>query len=134
MPCSSPPHGRSDPRGRIRVSTKNGARTPLVAWMWLMIAGATFALLSWRAWEGKLGAAALGLLTVAAVAFFAGRRQVPAASRKSLDTTAKALFTVVGCTALLRHPIDAGMGVRLPIYQAIARYIDKVDARTFRFF
>jgi hypothetical protein len=47
---------------------------------------------------------------------------------------AKALFTVVGIMALLRHPIDIDEGVRLPIYEAIARYIDRVDGRTFALF
>ncbi len=116
------------------MSAENGARTPLVAWICLSVAAATFALLSWLAWEGKLGTVALGLLTVSAVTYLAGRRQVSPAGRGSLDTTAKALFTVAGCMALLRHPIDAGMEVRLPIYQAIARYIDNVDVRTFALF
>ena len=56
------------------------------------------------------------------------------ARRKSLDTTAKAVFTVVGIMALLRHRIDVGAGVYLPIYQAIAQYIRHVDAKTFALF
>ena len=69
------------------------------------------------------------MLVVSGVAFFVGRRRVTPPIRKTLDTTAKAVFTVVGILALLRHPIDVGEKVHLPIYEAIARYIGQVTYR-----
>jgi hypothetical protein len=100
----------------------------------IAVAGVSFLGLTWRAWNGTLGLPAIALLIVAAVAFFFGRKRLSPAARAPLDTVAKALFTIVGMMPLLRHPIDAGEGVRLPIYEAIARYIGKVDGRTFLLF
>lgn len=100
----------------------------------IAVAAVSFLGLAWRAWNGALGLPALALLTVSALAFFFGRRHLSAAGRGNVDTVAKALFTIVGMMALLRHPIDVEEGVRLPIYEAIARYIGKVDGRTFVLF
>jgi hypothetical protein len=108
--------------------------TPFFAWAAIGVSTAAFAALTVYAWNGKLGLPALALLVVAAASYFTARRHVSAPTRGSLDTTAKALFTVVGVLALLRHPIEVGDGPRLPIYDAIGRYIDQVDTRTFVFF
>ncbi len=117
-----------------RAKSPGGAESALIGWIALAVAAAAFAVLTWRAWQGTLGVAALGLLVVAAVAFFVARRRLPGATRGVLDTVAKGLFTVVGIVALLRHPIDVGTEVHLPIYAAIADYIDQVDGRTFVLF
>jgi hypothetical protein len=113
---------------------RKDGENPLVAWGAIAIAAVSFAALTWRAWLGALGIMALLLLVVASLAFFVGRRALPASTRGTLDGVAKALFTVVGIIALLRHPIDVGEAGRLPIYEAIARYIDQVDPTTFVFF
>lgn len=100
----------------------------------ISVAAVSFLGLTWRAWNGALGLQALLFLVLAGGAFFFGRRRLSPASRAPLDNVAKGLFTIVGMMALLRHPIDVGEEIRLPIYEAIARYIDKVDGRTFALF
>ena len=116
------------------MSKQDEGRNVLPGWAAIAVAFAAFAALTLFAWRGRLGLVALGLLTVSSLAFYVGRKSVPAASRVTLDGIAKALFTVVGILALLRHPIDVGEGAPLPIYEAIARYIDQVDPATFVFF
>jgi hypothetical protein len=116
------------------VSRRSKRQGSSIAWIWLGVSAVAFAVLTWKAWVGRLGVAALVMLVVSGVTFFMGRRRVTPSIRKTLDTTAKALFTVVGIMALLRHPIDVGEKVHLPIYEAIARYIGQVDVRTFLFF
>jgi hypothetical protein len=112
------------------MQAKNAQDTPL-AWVLIGLAAAAFAAVTWYCWQGRLGAAVLGLLTVATVAFALGRRLLAPARRTPVDLIAKTVFTLVGILALLRHPIDVGDGARLPIYDAIVRYLPEVDARTF---
>jgi hypothetical protein len=109
----------SDPAGR-----------PLLAWPLLAVAAAATAVLTQLAWAGRLGLSAALLLAIAAGCFLAGRRFVAREGRARVDLVAKALFTVLGVMALLRHPIDVE-GVHLPIYEAIARYVTEVDASVF---
>lgn len=113
------------------VPTAGAATAAVAAWSWLGLAAVAFLWVTWLAWNGRLGALVMGLLVVAGVAYHFGRRRLGFPTRKRIDLFAKALFTVVGSMALLRHPIDVGDGHRLPIYQAIARYVDQVDGRTF---
>jgi hypothetical protein len=108
--------------------------TPMTAWAGVGASAAAFAALAVSAWRGTLGLRALVLLAAAAASYFAVRRRLALPTRASLDTAAKALFTLVGIVALLRHPIEVSDGLRLPIYEAIGRYIDQVDPRTFAFF
>ena len=102
-----------------------------IAWVWLAVAAAAFAAVTRYCWLGRLGVPALLLLAVSAAAFALGRRQLPVAARRPVDTIAKTAFTLVGIVALLRHPIDVGNGERLPIYDAIVDYLPAVDTRTF---
>jgi hypothetical protein len=92
---------------------------------------AAFAGLGALAWMGKLGLPALVLLAASAGLYFAGRRGLAAGTRGRVDSVAKVLFTIVGCMALLRHPIEVEGSGSLPVYEAIAAYIDKVDRATF---
>lgn len=105
-----------------------------MGWGLLGVSALAFAGLAWMAWGGKLGFAAIGLLFVSAGAFFAGRRMLSPDARKLPDNVGKILFTVVGMMALLRHPIDVEGQGALPVYEAIAQYIDKVDTNTFILF
>lgn len=116
------------------MNERQSSDTPLIAWAGVGISAAAFAALTAYAWRGRLGLPALALLVVATLTYFAARRRVSPSIRSTLDTTAKALFTIVGILALLRHPIQVAEGVQLPIYEAIARYIDQVDPGTFVFF
>ena len=109
-------------------------KTSPLAWPALGIAAAAFALLTWDAWLGRLGLTALAWLTAASLAYWVARRLLAAGTRQRLDMVAKALFTVVGMIALLRHPVPVGDGVALPIYDAIVQYLPYVDARTFVLF
>lgn len=97
----------------------------------IAVAFALFGVVTWKAWQGALGLVAIVALAGAFAAFWFGRKKVDAAVRKKLDMPAKVLFTLVGIMALLRHPIDIEEGVRAPIYEAIALYIDQVDTGTF---
>ena len=101
------------------------------AWFWIAVAAIAFAAVTEECWRGRLGVAVLALLVVSAVAFAIGRRQLHSGQRRSVDTVAKTVFTVVGMMALLRHPIDVGGSAPLPIYDAIIQYLPAVDARTF---
>jgi hypothetical protein len=127
--------GKGDELGRnLSVNQGNHSENRLLGLAAIAVAVASFLGVTWRAWNGALGLPALALLSVSAVAYFFARKNLSPATRASIDTVAKALFTVVGIMALLRHPIDIDEGVRLPIYEAIARYIDRVDGRTFALF
>jgi hypothetical protein len=99
----------------------------------IAVAAVCFAGLTYFAWMGKLGLVALVLLLLSGGFYFAGRRKLSPDARKAPDTIAKIVFTVVGCMALLRHPIEVEDGSSLPVYAAIAEYIDKVDRNTFIF-
>lgn len=101
---------------------------------WLGLAAGAFAGLSRLAWTGRLGFLAVLLLFVSVVAYWLARRASAASQRASLDLIAKALFTAVGIMALLRHPIPAEDGARLPIYEAIAHYVNQVDVGPFVLF
>lgn len=102
-----------------------------MAWVLILMAAGAFAGLGMMAWGGKLGFAAIGLLLLSSGLYFGGRSRLPAASRKGPDGIAKVLFTIVGIMALLRHPIEVEGQGSLPVYAAIAEYIDKVDSTTF---
>ena len=119
--------------GPARMGALNGyeTRESALAWLWMTMAAGAFAVVTWYCWNGRLGLVALGLLIVAAAAFALGRRQMRGLSRRSVDLIAKTVFTVVGIIALLHHPIDAGDGTRLPIYDAIVEYLPEVDAHAF---
>lgn len=112
----------------------NRSSASALAWPALGVAAAAFAWLAVDAWRGQLGFEGLALLVVATVGYTFGRRAVPLRARPTFDTTAKALFTVVGLIALLRHPIDVGGAERLPIYDAIVAYLPYVDGRAFVLF
>ena len=100
----------------------------------LVLSALTFAGVTWFAWTGALGLKAVGLLLVASVTFFLGRTKISKAPRKRLDMFSKVLFTIVGCMALLRHPIEIDEHTKLPIYSAIGEYIGQVDTGTFVLF
>jgi len=99
----------------------------------LMIAASATAVLCGIAWAGRLGLPAAVLLLVAAGTFMLGRRRLSVPARGQVDLVAKAVFTVLGVMALLRHPIEVA-GESAPIYLAIARHVSEVDPWTFVFF
>lgn len=105
-----------------------------MGWLLIAVSAIAFAALTQFAWQGRLGFAALALLIIAGAAFFSGRRNLSSNSRKPIDTIAKGLFTAVGIMALLRHRIQVDGGDPLPIYEAIAQYIQYVDPTTFFMF
>jgi len=107
-------------------------RVAFAGWILVAVATAALVVLLQRAWVGALGLPALLLVAICGTSFFAGRRRLPVGARGPVDTTAKALFTIAGILALLRHPIEAGAGAgKLPVYEAIALYIQDVDPGTF---
>ena len=75
----------------------------------IAVAEVAFAGLGFFAWKGSLGLVAIVLLLIAGGAYLRGRRKVPVSPRKTIDMLAKVLFTIVGCMALLRHPIDTNV-------------------------
>ena len=109
------------------------SRTGPWAWPLLAVAIAATARVTQSAWIGHLGLSTAVLLAVAGGCFLAARRMLARSLQGRVDFIAKALFTMIGVMALLRHPIDVE-GVQLPIYEAIARYVTQVDARTFVLF
>jgi hypothetical protein len=116
------------------LATKDN-RSSVSAWILVAVATAALVVLVQRAWVGALGLPALLLVAVCGAAYFAGRRRLPATARGPVDNVAKALFTIAGILALLRHPIEAaGSGERLPVYEAIAHYIRAVDPTIFVIF
>lgn len=132
-----------------------------MAWGLIALASGAFAGVCYFAWAGKLGLPAIGLLLVATAAWFGGqtllrRGNADPKVRERLSLVAKIAFTVAGIMALLRHrikvevPLDGpapegaetvtkvvdGQEVLhqvlvLPIYDAIAAYIEQVDPQTF---
>jgi len=107
------------------------ARNRTLGWPLVALSAVAFAALSLLAWRGELGAKALVLLLVAGAAFLVGRRNLSPDSRRPVDTAGKAIFTLVGMMALLRHRIPVEDGVHLPIYVAIQEHIGSVDPTTF---
>ena len=112
----------------------------------VVVAAGAFAGVCAYAWQGRLGLKALLLLAVSVVLFFVGRRMLEKAVKKKADLYAKIFFTIAGILALLRHPISVPVvdangavvpgasGVDLPIYSAIAQFIEHVDGGTFIMF
>jgi hypothetical protein len=82
------------------------------------------------AWQGRLGLPALALFALAGVGYFLARRGCSETLRPRLDSAAKAIVTVAGLLALLRHPVHVGE-VSLPVHAAITQYVGQVDGRTF---
>lgn len=115
------------------MNALEGRASPL-AWLWLAIAAASFAAVTWYCWLGRLGLVELALIAISTVTFFLGRRQLAAPQRRSVDLAGKTVFTVVGMMALLRHPVPVDDGTRLPIYDAVLRYLPYVDMRAFVLF
>ncbi|HCH61732.1 MAG TPA: hypothetical protein DFR83_02930, partial [Deltaproteobacteria bacterium] len=105
-----------------------------MAWVLMLLAAGAFAALGSMAWGGKLGLLAIILLSLSSGLYFSGRSFLPPQKRKAPDGIAKVLFTIVGIMALLRHPIEVEGQGALPVYAAIAEYIDKVDSSTFLMF
>jgi hypothetical protein len=99
----------------------------------LAISGAATVVLCGEAWAGHLGITAAAMLAVAATTFMLGRRRLSGTARAQVDFAGKAIFTVLGVMALLRHPIEV-RGESAPIYLAIARHVSEVDLRVFILF
>src|SRR5262245_16327853 len=110
----------------------NSAGRTVVCAFALAIAVSAFTIVSFLAWNGRLGGvAALVSIVTSAVAFYAARRFATEPAVQRLDTVAKTLLTVVGMMALLRHPIDVDEHTSVPIYNAIVDYVGEVDSGTF---
>lgn len=107
--------------------------SPIPAAALLAVAASATAVLSGQAWAGRLGLSAALLLLVAAATFMLGRRRLTGSARAQADFVGKAVFTVLGVMALLRHPIEV-QGESAPIYLAIARHVSEVDPATFFLF
>jgi hypothetical protein len=108
----------------------------MAAWALLLVSTASFAGVCLFAWTGRLGFAAIGLLLVSSVSWFAGqlllrRGETSKSVRDRLSLVAKLAFTGAGIMALLRHPIEIEGAGRLPIYEAISEYITEVDPQVF---
>ena len=89
---------------------------------WLAVAVLSFLGVSRLAWQGRLGFAALALFALAGLGYFFSRRGCSETARGWLDGVAKAVFTVAGLVALLRHPVHVDE-VSLPIHAAITQYV-----------
>jgi len=100
----------------------------------MSLAAVFFAAVAWFSWNGALGLGAIGALLASTILWFAGRSRLSKDSRKTPDLVAKIVFTVVGCMALLRHPIEVADGEKLPLFQAISAYVSEVDPTTFILF
>lgn len=111
---------------------------PLISGLLIITSRLVFALLCFFAWQGKLGFLAIGLLFTATVLFWVGKKGLQEADQKLASAWAKALFTIVGIMALLRHPIpcpeDAVACEPLPVFTSIMQYIELVDGQTFLLF
>jgi hypothetical protein len=111
---------------------------PLISGLLIIASRLVFALLCFFAWQGKLGFLAIGLLFTATVLFWVGKKGLQEADQKLASAWAKALFTIVGIMALLRHPIpcpeDAVACEPLPVFTSIMQYIELVDGQTFLLF
>lgn len=116
-----------------RTPTTPSTGSSIAAAGLLAIAAAATAVLSGQAWEGRLGLSAAVLLLVAAATFMLGRRRLSGTALAQADFVGKAVFTVLGVMALLRHPIEV-QGESAPIYRAIADYVAEVDPTTFVLF
>ncbi|MCB9669523.1 MAG: flippase-like domain-containing protein [Alphaproteobacteria bacterium] len=104
----------------------------MTPWLLVGTAALSFAGVAWLAWKGSLGLVGLVLVLASFGLYFAGHRGLPADRKRAVGSAAKAVFTVVGIMALLRHPIDAD-GVKLPLYEALWTYLQAVDPQTFVF-
>ncbi|MCB9665924.1 MAG: flippase-like domain-containing protein [Alphaproteobacteria bacterium] len=102
-----------------------------MSWLLLSVSAACFAGVSWFAWEGRLGLPAIGLLLVSVAAFWAARRGMEVTTRKRVDLVAKIVFTIAGFVALGRHRIEGEGGERLPLIEAMTRYLGEVDPGPF---
>jgi len=104
----------------------------------LLVSRLLFAVICYFAWKGQLGLPVLLLLFVSFAAFWFGQKKLEKPERRQAVLWAKALFTVVGIMALLRHPIpcpdDAVACEPLPVYTTIMQYIEQVDGNTFLIF
>lgn len=111
---------------------------PMLSGLLIIASRLVFALLCFFAWQGKLGFLAIGLLFTATVLFWVGKKGLQEADQKLASAWAKALFTIVGIMALLRHPIpcpeDAVSCEPLPVFTSIMQYIELVDGQTFLLF
>jgi hypothetical protein len=94
-------------------------------------ATAAFGVVTWLAWEGRLGVVAAVVFVIACASFYAARRFMPAPSRARYDAAGKILLTVTGMIALLRHPIAVDAQTRVPVYEAVIDYVGQVDGTTF---
>lgn len=112
--------------------------SPLLSGVLIIASRLVFALLCFFAWQGKLGFQAIGLLFAATTLFWIGKKGLNDADQKLASGWAKALFTIVGIMALLRHPIpcpkDAVACEPLPVFTSIMQYIEQVDGQTFLLF
>jgi len=99
----------------------------------LAVSAAATAVLCGQAWAGHLGMSGAVLLGVATTTFMLGRRRLSGTARAQADFVGKAVFTVLGVMALLRHPIEV-RGESAPIYLAIAHHVSEVDPWTFVLF
>ncbi len=97
-----------------------------------------FAIICYFAWQGQLGLPVLILLFASFTTFWFGQKGLEKPERQKARLWAKALFTIVGIMALLRHPIpcpqDAVACEPLPVYTTIIQYIEQVDGNTFLIF
>lgn len=112
--------------------------SPMLSGLLIIASRLVFALLCFFAWQGKLGFLAIGLLFTATVLFWVGKKGLKEDDQKLASAWAKALFTIVGIMALLRHPIpcpeDAVACEPLPVFTSIMQYIELVDGQTFLLF
>lgn len=102
-----------------------------MSWLLLTVSAACFAGVSWFAWEGRIGLPAVGLLLLAMGSLGGARRGMEGEVRKRVDLAAKIAFTVAGFLALGRHRIEGEGGERLPLVEAMARYLGEVDPGPF---
>ena len=104
----------------------------------LLLSRLLFAIICYFAWKGQLGLPVLVLLFASFTTFWFGQKKLKKTEKRKAILWAKALFTVVGIMALLRHPIpcpdDAAACEPLPVYTTIMQYIEQVDGNTFLIF
>ena len=72
----------------------------------LFLSFSLFGILTLDSWKGQLGLSSAALLILSIGLFVYGRKKISSSWRGWLTFFAKALITVVGIMALLRHPID----------------------------
>lgn len=104
----------------------------------LLISRLLFAFICYFAWKGQLGLPVLILLFASFATFWQGKKGLEKAEKKQAILWAKALFTIAGIMALLRHPIpcpqDAVTCEPLPVFTTILQYVEQVDGNTFFMF